>query len=192
MATIRLGDEDSSSKKEEKDEIVTETVAVDEQAEEAEKVQEDLEKMEEEALELQKEQELLAEAEEEAAANAIAEDAIANYDPENPEETVLSILKSGFETSFGENMEIAYDEADTMYTISVWQDGFAAALETDAGAQALNSMSEMLTTALQTMTEQIRMVDDDANITFNFLSDEDQNDILLTIINGEMTYNAAE
>lgn len=172
--------EDSSSSK--KEEIATETVATEEQATEEEAA----------AREEVAEEEAAAEESEAADAAAIAEDAMADFDPENPEEAVLSILESGFATSFGENMEVTYDEAGTNYTISVWQDGFAAALDTEAGASTLNTMSDSLTSALQTMTEQIRALDEDANITFNFLSDVDQSEILLTIYNGEMTYNAAE
>ncbi|MBE6845335.1 MAG: hypothetical protein E7508_06455 [Ruminococcus sp.] len=170
--------EDSSSSK--KEEVATETVATEEQA------------AEEETEEAAAEDEAAAEESEAADAAAIAEDAMADFDPENPEEAVLSILESGFASSFGENMEVTYDEAETNYTISVWQDGFAAALDTEAGASTLNTMSDSLTSALQTMTEQIRALDEDANITFNFLSDVDQSEILLTIYNGEMTYNAAE
>lgn len=42
------------------------------------------------------------------------------------------------------------------------------------------------------MTDPIRQIDSTANITLNILSDENQDDVLLTIYNGEVTFNAAE
>ena len=119
-------------------------------------------------------------------------DLMNNYDNEHPEETIIAVLKAGFEASFGENMKVTYDEKDSNYTISVWQKGFAAALDTDAGASAINSLSSQLESSLEQMTTQIRLLDSDANVTFNFVSDEDNNKILLTLYNGEMTYNITE
>jgi hypothetical protein len=179
-----------SSEKEEKDEIITETVAVDEEAEELQKEQEELAEAQQEAQEELAEMEAQREAEDEA--DRLAQEAVEGFDPENPEETVLELLRGGFETSFGDNMDVTYDESNTTYNISVWQEGFATALETEAGADALNTLSDTLATALQSMTEQIREIDNDANIVFNFLSDQDQETILLTIENGEMTYSITQ
>lgn len=198
--------DDESSSTAKKDDIVTETVAVDEDekaADEAyEEVQEqiaeaELERLEQEQAQLEEEQAQLeveqehAEDEDEAAA-ALAEDIMADYDAENPQETVMSIFESAFAASFGENMEVSYDEAESNYTISVWQDGFAEALETEQGKTALDATSSTLETSLQTMTEQIRMIDSTANITFNFVSDLDQEEVLLSIYNGETTYSVTE
>lgn len=113
-------------------------------------------------------------------------------DSENPEQTVLAVLKEGFKSAFGENMEVTYDDETSIYSINVWQEGFASALETDAGVSALNELSSALTSSLQIMSEQIRVIDEDAAIELNFLSDLDQSVILLTIVDGEMTYNITE
>ncbi len=195
--------EDESSSTAKKDDIVTETVAVDEDkkaADEAyEEVQEqiadaELERLEQEQAQLEAENELEAEQEraEDEAAAALAEDIMADYDAENPQETVISIFESAFAASFGENMEVSYDEAESNYIISVWQDGFAEALETEQGKTALDATSSTLETSLQTMTDQIRMIDSKANITFNFVSDLDQEEVLLSIYNGETTYSVTE
>ncbi|MBQ3566413.1 MAG: hypothetical protein IJA12_04460 [Oscillospiraceae bacterium] len=192
--------DDESSYTAKKDDIVTETVAVDENekaADEAyEEVQEqiseaELERLEQEQAYLEEEQQAQVQAEDEAAA-ALAEDIMAGYDAENPQETVMSIFESAFATSFGENMEVSYDEAESNYIISVWQDGFAEALETEQGKTALEATSSTLETSLQTMTEQIRLMDAKANITFNFVSDLDQEEVLLSIYNGEITYSVIE
>ncbi|MGN0614250.1 MAG: hypothetical protein ACI4JB_10185 [Porcipelethomonas sp.] len=114
------------------------------------------------------------------------------YDPENPQETVIAILEQGFQASFSDNMKIEYDEKEKNYTLSVWQDGFDAALGTEAGTEALNSMSSKITSSLDTMTTQIRTLDTGANITFNFISDKDQSTPLITIYNGDITYNITE
>lgn len=180
------GDDDSSSSKKE---VETETVAVDESS-----AQEELSKMESDASDLEKEiSEIDSNDENDVDLDDQSlNDLMNNYDNEHPEETIISVLKAGFEASFGENMDIKYDEKESNYTISVWQTGFAAALDTDAGAQAINSLSDQLESSLEQMTTQIRLLDSDANVTFNFVSDEDNDKILLTLYNGEMTYNITE
>lgn len=174
--------EESSSKKEE---VATETVAVDEEAEAESELSEA--KAEAEAEAEKAEEEI-----EDANAEAALGDIVANYDAENPEETVIGIIESGFGASFGENMKVEYDDSTSTYSIAVWQDGFAAAVETEAGLDALSSMSGTLESSLVTMTEQIRTLDSDANIKFQFVSDVDQSEVLLELENGVTTYSVAE
>ncbi len=171
--------EESSSKKEE---VATETVAVEEETEAEAEAEAELEAAEAEA-----------EAEEDAAdADVALDDIAANYDAENPEETVIAIIESGFGASFGENMTVEYDDSTSTYSIAVWQEGFAAAVETEAGREALASMSGTLESSLATMTDQIRALDDDANIVFKFVSDVDQSEVLLELENGVTTFSVAE
>ncbi len=118
-----------------------------------------------------------------------AEELIQSFDSEHPEETVKELLNQGFATAFKDHMKIEYDDSSKTYKVSVWQDNFAAALDTEAGANALDSLSTNLTSALNTMTTQIRQIHKEANVEFNFLSDKDKSTPLLTILNGEITYN---
>lgn len=111
---------------------------------------------------------------------------------EDPQELVLNILNMGFKSSFGENMSVDYEEDAQNYVVSVWQDGLAANLKNEAAADAWNTMIDTLKSAMGQMTDPIRQIDPSANITLNILSDENQEDILLTINNGEVTFNAAE
>lgn len=53
---------------------------------------------------------------------------------------IVDILQSGFESSFGENMKIYYEEDKSNYVISIWQDGVAANLENEAAADAWSAM----------------------------------------------------
>lgn len=78
------------------------------------------------------------------------------------------------------------------YVVSIWQDGLAANLANEAAADAWNTMIDTLVSAVGQMTDPIRQIDSTANITLNILSDENQDDVLLTIYNGEVTFNAAE
>lgn len=111
---------------------------------------------------------------------------------ENPQELILNILTMGFESSFGENMSVDYEEDAQNYVVSIWQDGLAANLENEAAADAWNTMIDTLKSAVSQMTDPIRQIDPTANITLNILSYENQEDILLTIYNGEVTFNVTE
>lgn len=111
---------------------------------------------------------------------------------EDPQELILNILQMGFESSFGENMSVDYEEDTQNYVVSIWQDGLAANLENEAAADAWNTMIDTLVSAVGQMTDPIRQIDSTANVTLNILSDENQDDVLLTIYNGEVTFNAAE
>lgn len=111
---------------------------------------------------------------------------------EDPQELILNILQMGFESSFGENMIADYEEDNNNYVISIWQDGLAANLESEATADVWNSMVDTIVAAIHQMVDAVRQIDSTANVTLNILSDENQNDILLTIYNGEVTFNAAE
>lgn len=110
---------------------------------------------------------------------------------EDPQELILNILNMGFE-SFGENKSVDYEEDAQNYVVSIWQDGLAANLKDEAAADAWNTMIDTLKSAVSQMTDPIRQIDPTANITLNILSDENQEDILLTVYNGEITFNAAE
>ncbi len=179
------GEEEKSSSKNE--EVATETVAVEEETEAETETETEEAELDAEAEAI--EEEAQAEAE---AADAALGDIAANYDAENPEETVIAIIESGFGASFGENMNVEYDDSTSTYTIAVWQEGFAAAVETEAGREALASMSSTLESSLATMTDQIRSLDTDANIIFQFVSDVDQSEVLLELENGVTTYSVAE
>lgn len=111
---------------------------------------------------------------------------------EDPQELILNILNMGFESSFGENMSVDYEEDAQNYVVSIWQDGLAANLENEAAADAWNTMINTLKSAVSQMIDPVRQIDPTANITMNILSDENQKDVLLTIYNGEVTFNAAE
>lgn len=102
---------------------------------------------------------------------------------------IVDILQAGFESSFGENMKIYYEEDKSNYVISIWQDGLAANLENEAAADAWSAMIDTLVSAVGQMTDPIRQIDSTANVTLNILNDENQKDILLTIYNGEVSYN---
>jgi len=93
---------------------------------------------------------------------------------------IVDILQSGFESSFGENMKIYYEEDKSNYVISIWQDGVAANLENEAAADAWSAMIDTLVSAVGQMTDPIRQIDSTANVTLNILNDENQKDILLT------------
>lgn len=110
---------------------------------------------------------------------------------EDPQELILNILNMGFE-SFGENKSVDYEEDAQNYVVSIWQDGLAANLKDEAAADTWNTMVDTLKSAVSQMTDPIRQIDPTANITLNILSDENQEDILLTVYNGEITFNAAE
>ena len=116
-------------------------------------------------------------------------DIMSGYDKDNAQETVIALLKKGFSNSFGENMKIEYDKDTQTYDLAVWQNGFSAALDTEAGANALHSLSSQLTSALKTMEGQIQLLDKTAKLKFSFLSDKDQETPLLVIENGEITYD---
>ena len=90
------------------------------------------------------------------------------------------------------NMLVDYEEDTQNYVVSIWQDGLAANLANEAAADAWNTMIDTLVSAVGQMTDPIRQIDSTANITLNILSDENQDDVLLTIYNGEVTFNAAE
>ena len=117
---------------------------------------------------------------------------VEGYDAENPEETVIEIIKAGLGASIGDDMRVDYDKSTSTYTIDVWQSGMAYAMSTQEGADALNSMIGTLESSLEYLTTQVRLLDDDANIVFNFVSDEDQKTPLLTIKNGQVTYNITD
>lgn len=102
---------------------------------------------------------------------------------------IVDILQSGFESSFGENMKVYYEEDKSNYVISIWQDGVAANLENEAAADAWSTMIDTLVSAVGQMTDPIRQIDSTANVTLNILNDENQKDILLTIYNDEVSYN---
>ena len=116
-------------------------------------------------------------------------DLISGYDSENAQDTVISLLEKGFSAAFGENMKVEYNNSTQTYELAVWQNGFAAALDTDAGVSALSSMSSNLTSSLSTMETQIQMLDSNAKLKFSFLSDKDQSTPLLVIENGQITYD---
>ena len=124
---------------------------------------------------------------ESAADSDIDADSDSDFDlnSEDPQELILNILQMGFESSFGENMLVDYEEDTQNYVVSIWQDGLAANLANEAAADAWNTMIDTLVSA-------VRQIDSTANITLNILSDENQDDVLLTIYNGEVTFNAAE
>ena len=172
-------DKDSSSKKE----IQTETVAAEGSADESS------------ADESSAESSDAANAETSAAETSSASDddeisdIMDNYSADNAQDTVIALLEKGFSASFGENMKAEYNESTQTYELAVWQNGFAAALDTDAGVSALNSLSSNLTSALTTMETQIQMLDSKAKLKFSFLSDKDQSTPLLVIENGEITYD---
>lgn len=111
-----------------------------------------------------------------------------NYDNEHPEDTIIPMLKMGFEVSFKDNINITYDESTSNYTVSVWLDGFADILEATNGKSSLDSMMSSLESSFSIMVENIRRLDSDANITFNFVSDKDNDKILFTFYNDKMTY----
>lgn len=115
-----------------------------------------------------------------------------NYDPENPEETVIEIIETGLGASIGDDMKVDYDDSTSTYTIDIWQDGMAYALSTKEGAEAFNSMIGTLESSFEYLTTQVRLLDDDANVVFNFVSDEDQKTPLVTIENGQVTYNITD
>lgn len=119
-------------------------------------------------------------------------DADLGLNSENPEEMVLSILQMGFESSFGENMSVEYEEDAQNYIVSIWQDGLAENIDGAAATDAWSTMIDTLTSAVDQMISPIRQIDPDANVTLNILSDVNQEDVLLTIYNGEVTFNAAE
>ena len=121
-----------------------------------------------------------------------AADSDIDLNSEDPQELILNILQMGFESSFGENMLVDYEEDTQNYVVSIWQDGLAANLANEAAADAWNTMIDTLVSAVGQMTDPIRQIDSTANITLNILSDENQDDVLLTIYNGEVTFNAAE
>lgn len=131
---------------------------------------------------------------ESAADSDIDADSDSDFDlnSEDPQELILNILQMGFESSFGENMLVDYEEDTQNYVVSIWQDGLAANLANEAAADAWNTMIDTLVSAVGQMTDPIRQIDSTANITLNILSDENQDDVLLTIYNGEVTFNAAE
>lgn len=84
---------------------------------------------------------------------------------------IVDILQSGFESSFGENMKIYYEEDKSNYVISIWQDGVAANLENEAAADAWSAMIDTLVSAVGQMTDPIRQIDSTANVTLNILND---------------------
>ena len=185
------GSEDSSSSKEAK-EIQRETVALNESS--ALEAHEEASKIESEISDIDSEMST-PDSDNDSDIDLDAqslEELMNDYDIEHPEETIIAVLKAGFKASFGENMNVTYDEKDSNYTISVWQNGFAAALDTQSGATTIENMSSDLESALEQMTTQIRLLDSDANVTFNFVSDEDNDKILLSLYNGKMTYNITE
>lgn len=128
----------------------------------------------------------------ETLADADVADADLGLNSENPEEMVLSILQMGFESSFGENMYVDYEEDAQNYIVSIWQDGLAENIDGAAATDAWSTMIDTLTSAVDQMISPIRQIDPDANVTLNILSDVNQEDVLLTIYNGEVTFNAAE
>lgn len=128
---------------------------------------------------------------ESAADSDIDADSDSDFDlnSEDPQELILNILQMGFESSFGENMLVDYEEDTQNYVVSIWQDGLAANLANEAAADAWNTMIDTLVSAIGQMTDPIRQIDSTANVTLNILNDENQKDILLTIYNGEVSYN---
>ena len=177
-AVTACGDSDSSSeKKAEKEAIETELV----------QTKEDSESSDSEAKK---------DAEVTDASGTIDSDSINdivnNYDKDHPEDTVMQLLEQGFKNSFKENMRTSYDASSSTYTVEVWQTGFAAALDTDAGASTLESLSGSLESMLETMTTQIRSLDSKAHLNFIFVSDEDQKTPLLKLEDGKMTYNISK
>jgi len=128
---------------------------------------------------------------ESAADSDIDADSDSDFDlnSEDPQELILNILQMGFESSFGENMLVDYEEDTQNYVVSIWQDGLAANLANEAAADAWNTMIDTLVSAVGQMTDPIRQIDSTANVTLNILNDENQKDILLTIYNGEVSYN---
>ena len=176
------GDEkDSSSKKE----IQTETVAAEGAADSSSADESSAESTEK------------VNAETSAAAETSSDDGdindiINNYSSDNAQDTVIALLEKGFATSFGDNMKLEYNDSTQTYELAVWQDGFASALDTDAGVKALNTLSSNLTSALSTMETQIQMLDKNAKLKFSFLSDEDETTPLLVIENGEITYDVTK
>jgi len=183
LAAFSACDEKEESSK--NDEIVTETVAVDEEKKAEAELQE---KAAEEAEKAEKAAEEAEQAEENDMMNSIFDE----YDAQNPEETVVALLESGFESTFPNSMNVEYDEASTTYIISVWQEGFAKAVETEEGKSALNELKDTLSSSVESMLTSVRLIDEDANIKFEFLSDEDKDTVLLEITNDEVTYSIAE
>lgn len=180
------GDEDSSSKKESK-EIQTETVAV----ENSDSLNDNVSDSEDDSLADEgsvNDEELSSAVDDSLSEVQKINDIMNEYDSENPEDTIVTVLEEGFKTSFNDNIKIVYDDKDKNYEITVWQDGFSDALETEQGVKALDTLSTSLESVLDTMLTQIRVLDDDANLKFNFVSEKDNSKILLTIYNGEMTY----
>ncbi len=191
-------DDDKGSSSEKSASIQTETVPVDS---EKEKIDSEISNMEKDLSEAVSEQNKInseieeKEEEESQADSATASDMQSaiqelqrNYDNEHPEETIIPMLKMGLEVSFKDNIEVTYDEAASNYIINVWMDGFADMIKM-SGTQTLDSNVTQLESSFSTMVNAVRMLDSDANVTFNFVSDKDKNEIFFTFYNDKMTYS---
>jgi len=108
------------------------------------------------------------------------------------QDLILQSLETGFKSSFGDDLDIYYEEDGNNYVINLWKDGLADALKEDGAADTWNSLIQSLPAAVTQMQDAIRQLDPEANITLNFVSDVDNEEVLLTIYNGEITYNAIQ
>lgn len=191
----KMESEAAQAQKEMEEQIKAEEARSELEAKKAEEtqIQKEFEELnEQEAAQAQKEIEEQIKTEEEQAQEALAEiyndEIMADFDPEKPQDTIMKILESGFSNSYGENKEITYDEGSSTYTVSVWQEGFAVNLDETNGPDTIEQITQPFELAITEMTEQIRYVHEQANITFNLVNELDHDDILITVHNGQRTF----
>lgn len=115
---------------------------------------------------------------------------------EIPKSMVCRVLANEFSKSFGENVEVHYQENVDNYVIMFWQDGIAAEVEAipddQSASSAWSGLSSSLCITCSTLLKTIQPSQPNAHVTIMLLNDKDHSATLLTILDGKVIFNAPE
>ena len=111
-------------------------------------------------------------------------------DEETARKLIVSILKENMQNGFGDNCNVEYNEELDSYVVSAWNDGLAEYAMFGEDLTEWNNLIDSLKSTSESLLTSIRQLDPDANITLNVLNDLNTDNVILTVYNGAVVYNA--
>lgn len=126
---------------------------------------------------------------EEVAANELEETDVDVY------ESVRQLIET-VSAMYFQDISVTYDEESDSYIVSVCQEGVASDLvAVRAGTldrSAWDQVVDTMTDDCNSIKNVVETAELDSNVMLNILNDQNRDNVLLTIINGTVIYNAAD
>lgn len=96
-------------------------------------------------------------------------------------DTILNLLESSFEKSYGDDVLIESDEDTHSYFVSIWEAGMAESMEADENDELYNAVKTSFDSTASSIAESIRTIDPEASFTIKLLDDRDMNSVIIEI-----------